>query len=138
MLVLSQLLNPRNSWDLVVVIGASLSIVAYIIRSVTDVMGWSPSQKTLRDANEDLRQRNTDLEKAQDTDRRTIAAQAETIKGHERRILELESQVRDMKAHDVTSLHTLMLSHEHNATNRAAQTQALLERIASALETPRT
>lgn len=114
--------------DLFLAASALMAVITYTVRTVADVMGWSPSQRTLRQDNDDLRIRNKDLEEESVRLRQTVVK-------HESRIHELEQQVATLKEHDLTSVHQWMLTHDRQAEDRAAALRALLERIAVAVET---
>lgn len=114
--------------DLFLAASALMAVITYTVRTIADVMGWSPSQRTLRQDNDDLRTRNKDLEEESVRLRQTVVK-------HESRIHELEQQVASLKEHDLTSVHQWMLTHDRQAEERAASLRALLERIAVAVET---
>lgn len=121
-----------DTTDLLIVLG----IIGYVIVKFADAKGWSPSAKTLRENNQDLKDRNAELEKQVERHEETLAELQKLGEERQEAIVTLKAKVAELERLSQAEVLERLVEVELKADIRHAETLVVLQEIATNTSPP--
>lgn len=104
--------------DVIVIAG----VLGFLVERLVDARGWSRSSRVLRQENQDLIRRNTELEQ-------TVGRHEDTITSQGAQIILLQEKVADLEKRDQAAVLRAIELHEQNAAQLNDGTHQVLVEI---------